>query len=241
MGTSSAFLCLDPLPLLPSLLHSSDLISPAACCRDTHRNRWLQSNMCPFQGCSPWSCWAGGVRHSEVTNNGEMRNCDALIYLKMTGIHSWKRPRMWRWWSAAIMASLAIAIGGIWNKYGTYGCFESPTSKLTAKHLLTWCSNDLGLLLLLLLLKIDEVQLRCSKVEPGRQPGTKASCPVHPPDQREKRVKVGLKEQEKHFQGRICTFFCLKSQQRQLVWIKNKCVFTEVRSSAWLRSSCLEV
>lgn len=44
MGTSSPFLCLDPLPLHPSTLHSRDLISPTAWCHNTRRNRWLLSN-----------------------------------------------------------------------------------------------------------------------------------------------------------------------------------------------------
>lgn len=50
MGTSSAFLCLDPLPSHPSMLHSHDLISLAACCRDTRGNRWLLSNIAAVHG-----------------------------------------------------------------------------------------------------------------------------------------------------------------------------------------------
>lgn len=45
MGTSSAFLCLDPLPSHPSMLHSHDLISPVACCW----NRWLLNNTAAVQ------------------------------------------------------------------------------------------------------------------------------------------------------------------------------------------------
>lgn len=44
MGTSSPFLCLDPLPSLPSTLHSHVLIIPAAHYHDTRGNRWLLSN-----------------------------------------------------------------------------------------------------------------------------------------------------------------------------------------------------
>lgn len=44
MGTSSPFLCLDPLPCPPSMLHSHDLIIPAARYRDTRGNRWLLGN-----------------------------------------------------------------------------------------------------------------------------------------------------------------------------------------------------
>lgn len=72
---SSAFLCLDPLPPLPSMPHSHDLISPAACCRDTHRNRWLQSNISLFQGCGRRLLLAQALRHSwsfsEVTDHVE--------------------------------------------------------------------------------------------------------------------------------------------------------------------------
>lgn len=162
MGTSSAFLCLDPLPLLPSMLHSHDLISPAACCRDTHRNRWLQSNIFLLQGCSRCLRLAQVFTQSfsEVGNNREQWKSDKLVkasfHVKnkedMLGIGL----RLWSWWSGAIIASLAI--GCIWKKYGTYGCCETPTSKLMAKHLLSWCCNGRRLLRP----EIDEVQLRCS-------------------------------------------------------------------------------
>lgn len=82
--------------MLPSVLYSADLISPAACCRDTHRNRWLQSNMFPFQGCNQWLRRARAVRHSEVTNNRELRNCDVLIYLQNQEGIPGPGLRMWR-------------------------------------------------------------------------------------------------------------------------------------------------
>lgn len=44
MGTSSLFLCLDPLPSLPPMLHSHHLIIPAARYCDTRGNRWFLSN-----------------------------------------------------------------------------------------------------------------------------------------------------------------------------------------------------
>lgn len=66
----------------------------------------------------------------------------------------------------------------------------NPTSKLTAKHLLTRCFNDRRLLQL----EIDEVQLRClCWVEPDRQPSTNAPFTSAGSD-----TKVELKEQDKY-------------------------------------------